>query len=457
MAAFVAVSIIGIVGWRYHRESDNVEDRQVAGDNLYYMGFLFTLVSLILALMQLFVMDTQADVNERANELIGNFSVALFSTVAGIFARILFQSTERESREQSAQKMDVENGKLITSKAKVNVNTSVVNTDIKVLQEDLMRLRLALREASDAFLHFSRISNEQCENVVTTTGSIMQRQSENLSKASLHQLEQMNSSLKSLANAFQVEMNKLTDHCKNTVDEFLKHLSNEAYQGISDTSQVWKDTAIQMKADGERHIEGIYGNVTALLQNTKQAWSQINDLTGKVGETVVGMQENVESLQQMVSISANAGSEMKTLIESMSQARKEFNSAAEAANKSTEEIESGIRGFTDAKSKLDSELIETRINAVKDYREATVQFTKHVSEQLESSGDRLQSVILKMANDMENHQKIFSEQLGKASELGKQLGKQMSDEINEWSKLSEHTRKSLVEAADHLVKVVKKS
>ena len=37
LAAFAAVAIIGLVGWRYHKAFDNAEERQVAGDNLYYL------------------------------------------------------------------------------------------------------------------------------------------------------------------------------------------------------------------------------------------------------------------------------------------------------------------------------------------------------------------------------------------------------------------------------------
>ena len=451
LAALAAIVIIAVVGWRYDRAFDNAEDRQVAGDNLYYLGLLFTLISLILALFQLFVLEAQEDVNRRAYELIGNFGVALFSTVAGIFARILFQGHERGSSKRSLTRVN----ELAVEVTPIETNDSAlaIDTDVRELREELTRLRLVLREASDAFLHFSRISSEQSETVVVHTGSMMQRQSEDLGKTTVHQLEQMQSSLKSVADTFQAEMNALSNHCTKVISEFMNHLSNEARQGIADTSQAWNDAAIKMKADGERQIKAIHGDINALLQNTEQAWAQMADLSGGIGEAVAGMRENVESLRVMVTNSASAGAEMKLLLEAMNNARSELESVADAAGRSTAEIESGIREFADEKSKLGTELIETRLQAVKEYREATAQITDHVSEQLESGGDRLQSAILKMANDMENHQKVGAEQLGKAS----QLGRQMSDEAEEWSKLAENTRKSLVEAAEHLVSVVKKN
>jgi len=64
-------------------------------DNCYYMGLLFTLVSLIYSLIALFLLNVGGDVAERTNNLIGSFGIALFSTFAGILFRILLLQQER--------------------------------------------------------------------------------------------------------------------------------------------------------------------------------------------------------------------------------------------------------------------------------------------------------------------------------------------------------------------------
>jgi hypothetical protein len=56
------------------------EDR--AGDNCYYLGFLFTLCSLVITLIQ-FLGQRDTD------ELIGNFGIALVTTIVGIACRVL--------------------------------------------------------------------------------------------------------------------------------------------------------------------------------------------------------------------------------------------------------------------------------------------------------------------------------------------------------------------------------
>lgn len=66
-----------------------------SGDNLYYMGFLFTLTSLAVSLYQ-FSADGSAE------QIVQNFGVAIASTIAGISLRILFNQMRRDPVEVEA-------------------------------------------------------------------------------------------------------------------------------------------------------------------------------------------------------------------------------------------------------------------------------------------------------------------------------------------------------------------
>lgn len=63
-----------------------------AGDNAYYLGLLFTLVSMAVALYEFRASalgDAGATARSGAEQIIANFGVALGSTIAGIFLRVL--------------------------------------------------------------------------------------------------------------------------------------------------------------------------------------------------------------------------------------------------------------------------------------------------------------------------------------------------------------------------------
>lgn len=66
-----------------------------AGDNLYYMGFLFTLTSLAVSLYQ-FSGEGSADT------IVRNFGIAIASTIAGIALRIFFHQMRRDPAEVEA-------------------------------------------------------------------------------------------------------------------------------------------------------------------------------------------------------------------------------------------------------------------------------------------------------------------------------------------------------------------
>src|SRR6202789_292378 len=60
-----------------------------SGDNLYYMGFLFTLTSLAVSLYQFSAAGS-------AEQIVQNFGIAIASTIAGITLRILFNQMRRD-------------------------------------------------------------------------------------------------------------------------------------------------------------------------------------------------------------------------------------------------------------------------------------------------------------------------------------------------------------------------
>ncbi|WP_234907984.1 methyl-accepting chemotaxis protein [Ensifer canadensis] len=80
MALYFAISFLA-AGLRLHNEQ--------AGDNLYYMGFLFTLTSLGISLYQF---TGEASIEN----VVRNFGIAISSTIAGITLRILFNQMRRD-------------------------------------------------------------------------------------------------------------------------------------------------------------------------------------------------------------------------------------------------------------------------------------------------------------------------------------------------------------------------
>jgi len=93
-AAAAILVVYALSGWgiAHHRRNP---DR--LGENCYYLGFLYTLASLSVALM-----DYQYATGNRVaviDRIVSDFGVALFSTIAGIAARVALMQIRREADE----------------------------------------------------------------------------------------------------------------------------------------------------------------------------------------------------------------------------------------------------------------------------------------------------------------------------------------------------------------------
>jgi len=119
MAVYFIVSL-AVAGFRLHNEQ--------AGDNLYYMGFLFTLSSLGVSLY-LFAGETSIET------IVRNFGIAVTSTIAGVTLRILFNQMRRDP---------------------IDIERSVRHE----LAEMTRRVRTELDSSSREFSHYRRVSNQ---------------------------------------------------------------------------------------------------------------------------------------------------------------------------------------------------------------------------------------------------------------------------------------------------------
>ena len=93
-AWFAAMAAAGVVLALIIYYMLNDEDAPEAeGDNVYYLGLLFTLISLMFTLVELFGPDIDAVRNaEKIPDLLKNFGIALSSTVVGIAGRVAVQN-----------------------------------------------------------------------------------------------------------------------------------------------------------------------------------------------------------------------------------------------------------------------------------------------------------------------------------------------------------------------------
>ncbi|MGR3913027.1 MAG: hypothetical protein OD918_00630 [Gammaproteobacteria bacterium] len=136
IALMICVVFLGVYAYQ---SSDSADSH--APENLYYMGLLFTLVSLMYSLIVLFVFNIgDGNVGERVYNLVGSFGIALASTFVGIFLRIvLLQKTlpEREDELEEQARRDLAE------------TASRLRRELMKAIEDMGRFRRAITQATN--------------------------------------------------------------------------------------------------------------------------------------------------------------------------------------------------------------------------------------------------------------------------------------------------------------------
>lgn len=141
MAAYFLLSAV-LAGFRLHDEQ--------AGDNLYYMGFLFTLTSLGVSLYRF---STEASIDA----IVRDFGLAVVTTICGIGLRILYNQVRRDP-------IDIERAAR------------------HELAEMTRRVRVELEAASREFANFRRVSNQMLEEGFEEIGRHAERSGQQIMK-----------------------------------------------------------------------------------------------------------------------------------------------------------------------------------------------------------------------------------------------------------------------------------
>lgn len=134
----------------FNRRAQLREDQ--SGDNLYYLGFLFTLVSLSFALYQF------NDANATA-QIIENFGIALATTITGLVLRVCFNQmrhdpveTEREARMELA-----------------NAATRLRTDLLEVTQVMKSTLIAAQQQTAETMLDYGKRFDEVAQTIIAKT------------------------------------------------------------------------------------------------------------------------------------------------------------------------------------------------------------------------------------------------------------------------------------------------
>lgn len=139
-----------------------------AGDNAYYLGLLFTLVSMAVALYEFGAVHI-ATGRSGTDQIIMNFGIALASTIAGIFLRVLLH----QMRVDPADLENVSRIELSDASRRVKASLDIVSNDMTLFHDQMaQKMSDVVGKASE---DVSKVLSAFANDVGDATGRMLSR------------------------------------------------------------------------------------------------------------------------------------------------------------------------------------------------------------------------------------------------------------------------------------------
>lgn len=247
IAILVAIGVIALYAF-YISATTNRSSMSLdrGSDNVYYLGLLFTLISLAYSLIKLSLIlhapvlnvdGTEVRTSGLVVNLLPDFGLALFSTIAGILGRIILQQMRNDPKDVETQARE-ELGDAIRH---LRENIGYVIANLNSLSE---QTRLSLTELNQMMARtLERSGNQTSEAVRNVTSEI-----------------------NALSSKVREQTTEITNFTNNTTSQFQEIIDNihNQFAGLSRISGIVKD------AERANDVLSKIGSHADALENTSK-------------------------------------------------------------------------------------------------------------------------------------------------------------------------------------------
>ena len=346
-AAMVAAGVVLALMIYYLLNDEDAPEEE--GDNVYYLGLLFTLISLMFTLVELFGPDTDVVRDaEKIRILLENFGIALTSTVVGIAGRVALQNWQRAASSEPPEPDD----------DTVPPPDSANAQDLEGFNRQLLgRIARDLTQGANALARFHRIVRSHAtdsEDYLHSHSEMLKRESaefrdtlqrnvdafaQELKSQAENTLQAVGGSLGAVAQQAETLLERLQSahdgylaKVSETTRSFHNELQSASGQSLDALRQSFDTAAQQAETLPERLRTAHDDYVAEILETTRSLHDGIQSASS----------QNLDALQQN---SDAAAKQSLSLAENLSVVN-------ERIDKALDNFESGLRHASDANATL---------------------------------------------------------------------------------------------------------
>lgn len=253
-----------------------------AGDNAYYLGLLFTLMSMAFALYN-FTAAIKEGQSNGVQEIIGNFGIALASTIVGIFLRVLLH----QMRVDPADVESMTRIELAEASKRVRANLENVTIDIGSFHEEVRQRStdVVMELIENTKNTVNSINNDferTTKDMLTSVGSAIENILSQTQELTRHIGETASEATKAIEALSQVAPPPLT--LSRRLDNVTKRLESmgDKIERVASNLQGIADSA----ATATSEISKTYSPVVLLSNTLSQVAQQMNDGHTRATKTI---------------------------------------------------------------------------------------------------------------------------------------------------------------------------
>ena len=286
IAAVVAACVVFALMIYYILNDEDAPEEE--GDNVYYLGLLFTLISLLFTLVALFGSDIDVVRNAKAiHTLLENFGIALSSTVVGIAGRVAVQNWQRTGSSEALE--SAEEAVLPPPNASAQ-NLEEFNRHL------LGRIARDLTQGANALARFHRIVRSHAtdsEDYLHNHSKMLRRESAELKDTLQRNADTFALELKSSADSTIQTVGRSLDTVAKQTKTLLEQFQSAHDGYLAEVRETTRSLHTEIQSSSSQSLDVLLQNFDAVAKQNLSLMQNLSTVNERVGKAFDNLESNL--------------------------------------------------------------------------------------------------------------------------------------------------------------------
>ena len=347
LVSIIPMIIYGIYVY-FNRKKPNVN---TIADSAYFLGFLFTITSISLALY--FLTPNEKDLSTQFNRIIQIFGFALITTIIGLLIKVCVVNLKPDlddlsenimgNLHESVSLFDDELVNAIERFQEVDQQLSDRYTDFtnKVIRME----KDTLEKTSGHLDHIITNSGQELEKFINESGQSLTTSMEESSKTLTAIMTKVVKDIEEGGKALDVPSDLFTDK----LSEPLSNMKNQINEFNNELSEVIKS---------QRAIASNTEKVSKIVTNLAEKM----DIAEKLPDFVTVIDKSINEINLMTDTLKNTGNKLNEITQSFEKVIEDGKEKIIHSNERTEQMKEDYKFFQDYNKKMKDTLMQSKLN-----------------------------------------------------------------------------------------------